>query len=74
MGREREKGTMEKNVYQSCEMMHIAFLLLPTLVPTAPQDVMLSNITQTSIMVTWEEPAMPNGILGPYIVCTWSLS
>ena len=50
-------------------MTHIAFLL-PTLVPTAPQNVTLSNITQTSIMVTWEEPTMPNGILGLYIVCT----
>lgn len=74
MGREREKGTRERNVYQSCEMTHIAFLLLPTLVPTAPQNVTLSNITQTSITVAWVAPAMPNGILGPYNVCTWSVS
>ena len=43
---------------------------LVPLVPTAPCNVTLSGITQTSMMVAWEEPTMPNGILGPYTVRT----
>ena len=38
-------------------------------VPTAPRNVTLSAINQTTMMVAWEEPTMPNGILGPYNVC-----
>ena len=67
-----KKGNRERNIYRSYEMMHIVFLFFLTLVPTAPQNVTLSNINQRSIMVAWEAPAMPNGILGPYNVCTLS--
>jgi len=41
-------------------------------VPTAPRNVTLSGISQTSMMVTWEEPTQPNGILWSYSVSTFS--
>ena len=37
-----------------------------------PHNVTILDINQTSMMVAWEEPTMPNGILGPYNVCILS--
>lgn len=86
-GRERRGGESRREWGGSLEYIHttmrpfffVTFDSLPPpdtspLVPTAPHNVTLSDINLTSMMVTWEEPTMPNGILGPYNVCTLGLS
>ena len=73
MKREREKVRRKITFTEVVKWCIISLPNTSSLVPTAPQNVTLSNINQRTIVVAWEAPAMTNGILGPYIVCTWSL-
>ena len=44
----------------------MSFLLFT--VPTAPENLTISSVTFTSITVTWDPPAIPNGIISIYQV------
>ena len=36
--------------------------------PTEPRDIVATNITQSSIFLTWQRPDPPNGLITNYTV------
>ena len=48
--------------------MRCASVVLYSLVPSMPLDLMVTVYNSTSVTLTWNTPAMPNGIIQHYII------
>ena len=44
-------------------MTHMYFIA-----PTEPHDIVATNVTQSSIFLTWQRPDPPNGLITNYTV------
>ena len=51
-----------------CEGRALCYAFLLFKEPEAPKNLTISNVTFTSITVTWDPPAIPNGIISMYQV------
>jgi len=49
--------------------LNISLYLLYFIAPSEPRDVISSNVTQSSIFLTWQRPDPPNGLITNYTVC-----
>ncbi len=50
----------------TCQEQRLFSPSLPA--PSSPQNLMVVNVNSTAIMVSWQPPAMPNGVITDYNV------